>query len=76
MNDNVKVVRFSGESRLAWSVDEVLRCAAEQKCTEMIVIGKLPNGSLYFDATHASITDVNWVLDQIKLDLLGRVPAG
>ena len=76
MNDNPKVVRFRGESRLAWSVEEVLRCAAEKQCDEMIVIGRLPNGQLYFDATHASMTDVNWVLDQIKLDLLGRIPAG
>lgn len=65
-NDNKKVVRFTGTSRLNWSPAEVCREALENNITDLIVIGRLPNGQLYLDHTQAHIADVNWVLDDIK----------
>jgi hypothetical protein len=65
-NDNKKVVRFTGTSRLDWSPEEVFREALENNITDVIVIGRLPSGQLYLDHTQANIADVNWVLDDIK----------
>lgn len=69
-NDNFNIVRFTGFSRLDWSVEEVFRLAAEKNLTDVVVIGRMPNGNLYFDNTQANVADVNWMLDKIKADLI------
>lgn len=70
VNDNSKIVRFNGESRLDWSSAEVIRLAGKRDFTDVIVIGRLPDGSIWFDHTQAQPMEVNWVLDQVKLNIL------
>ena len=72
VNDNSKIVRFSGDSRLDWSVEEVMRLAGEQELTDVIVIGRLPSGTIWFDSTQAQPMEVNFVLDQIKANLINQ----
>lgn len=35
-----------------------------------IVIGRKPDGNIWFDHTQAQSMEVNWILDQVKLNLL------
>lgn len=72
VNDNSKIVRFDGASRLDWSVAEVLRLAGEKELNDIIVIGRKPDGTIWFDHTQAQQMEVNWVLDQVKLSVLDR----
>lgn len=72
VNDNSKIVRFDGPTRLDWSVEEILRLAGEQELSDIIVIGRKPDGGIWFDHTQAQPMEVNWVLDQVKLNILDR----
>lgn len=72
-NDNPKIVRFYGVTRLDFSPEEVLRHAAQQNFEDIIIIGRRSNGQLSLDYTTSSAAEVNLMLDQIKQDLLSHV---
>lgn len=72
VNDNSKIVRFNGNSRLDWSVEEILCLAGEQELSGVIVIGRKADGGIWFDHTQAQPMEVNWVLDLVKLNILVR----
>jgi len=66
----VKVLEFTGPSRLDLPASKVLRRAAENDLSDVIVIGRTAEGHLYFHASQADGADVLWLMELTKKHLL------
>jgi hypothetical protein len=64
------VIDWPHETRLDISSEKVLTKAIEQQITDVIVIGRKPDGSEYFASAIADGGDVLWLLERMKRELL------
>lgn len=69
MNDN-NVVPFIGETYLDIPADRVLQKAIEARIEPAVVLGRDPEGRLYFASSSGDIADVLLMLEVAKRDLL------
>lgn len=72
MNDNSasKPVWFRGETKLEHTPQMLLRMAAEEDLDDVCIIGVRKDKTIYLDhSDKLKRSDVNWLLDKIKLGL-------
>lgn len=68
MTDNV--TDFPGATRLETPVPKILAMAAGAQLESVVVIGWRESGEMYFASSQSDAAEVNWLLDQAKLELL------
>lgn len=71
MNDNV--VNFSGITKLDMPADRILEAAKGTLDGGVILIGYDNDGDEYFASSIANGPDVLWLLERMKIKLLGIV---
>lgn len=68
MNDNVCM--FTGETYLDIPSDRILKSAIDENIENVIVLGRDPEGRLYFAASSGDVAEILLMLEVAKRDLL------
>lgn len=66
-----QVLRFNGVTKLDLPAQQVIDGAAERALKAVVVLGYDADGSEYFASSIADGADVLWLLERLKLKLLG-----
>jgi hypothetical protein len=71
MPDEPPLLRIPSVSR---SVDELLGVAGKMHLPNAILLSERADGSLVFLTTDMSLAEANWLVDRLKMVLLGPHP--
>lgn len=73
MTDKLKVVPLDQITTNDVPPEKIIEGAAEEEFEDIVILGKLKDGTMYYASSNASIGDAFVMMDKFKLDMLQEI---